>query len=48
MSSREIAELTKKEHRNIVPVIEQLIDGGVLKNSRPNYIMFTHKTNSNI
>lgn len=37
MSSREIAELTKKEHRNIVPVIEQLIDGGVLKNSTPNY-----------
>lgn len=37
MSSREISELTKKEHRNIVPVIEQLIDGGVLKNSIPNY-----------
>lgn len=43
MSSREIAELTKKEHRNIVPVIEQLIDGGVLKNSRPNY--YVHPQN---
>jgi len=37
MSSREIAELTGKEHRNVAPIIEQLIDGGVLKNSIPNY-----------
>ena len=43
MSSREIAELTNKEHRNIVPVIEQLIDGKKQKNSRPNY--YVHPQN---
>lgn len=35
MSSREIADLTGKAHRNILELIRSLIDGGVLKSSIP-------------
>ena len=36
MSSREIAELTGKQHKNVMPVCKSLVDQGVLKSSIPN------------
>jgi len=43
MSSREIAELTGKEHRNVLPVCRSLVDQGVLKSSIPN--IYTNQQN---
>ncbi len=35
MTSREIADLTGKEHRNVLAVVRELAEGGVLKSSIP-------------
>ncbi|MEY8240088.1 MAG: phage regulatory protein/antirepressor Ant [Cycloclasticus sp.] len=43
MSSREISELTGKEHRNVLPVCRSLVDQGVLKSSIPN--IYTNQQN---
>lgn len=35
MTSREIAELTKKPHDNVLKLVRSLIDGGIVKNTTP-------------
>lgn len=35
MTSREIAELTKKPHDNVLKLVRSLIDMGIVKNTTP-------------
>lgn len=43
MSSREMADLCDKQHKNVLSMIRSLIDGGVLKNSIPQ--TYVHEQN---
>ena len=43
MSSREMADLCDKHHKNVLSMIRSLIDGGVLKNSIPQ--TYVHEQN---
>ena len=43
MSSREIAQLCQKRHDNVLQLIRNLIDGGILKSTTPH--SYTHPQN---
>lgn len=46
MSSREIAELCGKRHDNVLKLIRDLLDGGLLKNTRPH--QYQHQQNNQV
>lgn len=46
MTSREIAELTKKPHDNVLKLVRSLIDMGIVKNTTPHE--YIHPQNKQI